>query len=244
MKVSIIRLLSLSVFVLGIHTMTGAQEIETGQHAKVFQKAVATTLSYKYLLYIPGEYNTDEREWPLIVFLHGAGERGDDLRSVMTHGLPKMLKTRTDFPFIVVSPQCPDNEWWHAETLRALLDEVFSLYRIDHSRVYLTGLSMGGYGTWETAARFPQLFAAIAPICGGGNILQAWRLKAMPIWVFHGAKDDTVPISQSQMMVDYLKDSKAEVKFTVYPDAGHDSWTATYDNPELYTWFLNYQKIK
>ena len=134
---------------------------------------------------------------------------------------------------------------WQVETLNTLLDDVIQKYSVDEDRVYLTGLSMGGFGAWTLATANPERFAAIAPICGGGDPFRASRrLRSMPIWVFHGAKDPTVPIKMSEDMVDALKKAGADVKFTVYPDAGHDSWTATYDNPELFTWFLEHTRKK
>jgi predicted peptidase len=126
--------------------------------------------------------------------------------------------------------------------LTGLLDEIVENYDVDESRVYLTGLSMGGYGTWSLGATLPDRFAAIAPICGGGEKRMAWRLKEMPIWVFHGAKDSVVPLAQSEEMVEAVKAAGGNPKLTVYPEANHDSWTATYDNPKLYDWFLSHRK--
>ncbi|HEX5444020.1 MAG TPA: prolyl oligopeptidase family serine peptidase, partial [Pirellulales bacterium] len=189
-------------------------------------------------------YGEGDKKWPLILFLHGSGESGDDLNKVKIHGPPKIVETKHDFPFIVVSPQS-SRRGWNVDALKGLLDEVLADYRVDRNRVYLTGLSMGGFGTWSLAAAYPDTFAAIAPICGGGNPSEAKRLKDLPIWVFHGAKDPAVPLQRSQDMVDALKAAGADeknLKFTVYPDAGHDSWTETYNNPELYKWLLSHQR--
>jgi predicted peptidase len=217
---------------------------ETGQHPQQLRKQVEIKLDY--LLYLPEDYGKEQnKKWPLILFLHGAGERGDDVQLVAKHGPPKLLAGKTDLAvknFIVASPQCPANKWWEPTEVIALLDEVSQKYSVDPDRVYLTGLSMGCFGTWETAARYPQRFAAIAPICGGGDPRTAETLKGLPIWVFHGARDKTVPLSSSERMVDALKELDADVKFTVYPEAGHDSWTETYDNPELYEWFLGHER--
>jgi predicted peptidase len=128
--------------------------------------------------------------------------------------------------------------------LNALLDSVTRHYRVDKKRVYLTGLSMGGYGTWALAAAHPEKFAAIAPICGGGNPADAPKLAKLPIWVFHGGKDTTVPLQRSQEMVDAIKSAGGDPKFTIYPDAGHDSWTETYNNPEFYQWLLSQARTK
>ncbi|GAB4454040.1 MAG: prolyl oligopeptidase family serine peptidase [Anaerolineae bacterium] len=194
-----------------------------------------------YLLFLPEGYNAGgARRWPLILFLHGAGERGDDLERVKIHGIPKVVEQRPDFPFVVVSPQCPRPSWWTAEVdaLNALLDEVIATHAVDPARVYLTGLSMGGFGTWALAMAHPERFAAIAPICGGGDPHRVTALKDVPTWAFHGAQDEVVPMSETEQMVEALRAAGGDVRATVYPDADHDSWTATYDNPELYDWFL------
>jgi predicted peptidase len=117
-------------------------------------------------------------------------------------------------------------------------------YKVDKQRVYLTGVSLGGYGTWSMARRFPDYFAAIVPICGGGSRSRLERLKNMPIWVFHGAKDETVSIKESERMVDALKALDGNVRFTVYPETGHDAWTETYNNPKLYEWLLEQKRSK
>jgi predicted peptidase len=210
----------------------------TGQHPQAFQRVVTKTVGCKYLLFLPERYDTDAYRWPLILFLHGAGERGANLDLVKVHGLPRLLDTRHDFPFIVVSPQCPQDGWWSNDVLNALLEETVSRYEVDEDRIYVTGLSMGGYGTWSLAIEYPHRFAAIAPICGGGIPALACRVKDLPVWVFHGAEDDVVPLTESERMVNSLKECRGNVKFTVYPDAGHDSWTPTYGNPALYSWFL------
>jgi predicted peptidase len=197
-----------------------------------------------YLLYLPPNYDSSDKRFPLILFLHGAGETGKDLKMVKKHGPPKIVEKNRDFEFIVVSPQAPQRGW-RPRALLALLDEVTDMSKVDKDRVYLTGLSMGGFGTWSLAAEAPERFAAIAPICGGGNPSMAEKLKGMPIWVFHGGKDTLVKPALSQAMVDALKKAgNEEVKYTLYPNAGHDSWTATYDNPDLYKWFLAHKRTK
>ncbi len=222
--------------------MKNDARFEGGQSPKTFEKEITKTIKIEYLLYLPRQYYESEEPMPLILFLHGRGERGDDLEKIKKHGPPKILQDKDDFPFVVVSPQCPDDTWWSAEVLDALLDEVLAEYRVDEDRVYLTGLSMGGYGAWSFAQASPGRFAAVAPICGGGERRRARLIKDIPIWVFHGAKDNTVPIKESQAMVDALEECGGNVKFTIYPDAGHDSWTETYNNPELYEWFLRHKR--
>ena len=144
-----------------------------------------------------------------------------------------------------MSPQCPEDSWWTSElhTINGLIEEVVEKYQVDTSRIYLTGLSMGGFGTWSLASMYPERFAAIAPVCGGGEVRQILRsLVEMPIWTFHGQKDDVIPFSRSEEIVTALKKHGSSIKFTIYPEAGHDSWTKTYDNPELYKWFLKHSR--
>jgi predicted peptidase len=218
---------------------------KAGQQEHMFEAQITKTVRLNYLLFLPKGYGEDQQQkWPLILFLHGAGERGDDLELVKIHGIPKIAEQREDFPFIAVSPQCSKFSWWTAEldALNALLDEVMKEYAVDTDRIYLTGLSMGGFGTWLLAMAYPERFAAIAPICGGGDPQKAFILKDVPTWVFHGAQDQTVPLERSEEMVNALKECGGDVRFTVYPEAGHDSWTETYDNPELYEWFLKHKR--
>lgn len=203
---------------------------------------VKKTISLDYLLSLPDGYEADEEEaWPLIVFLHGAGERGKNLDLVKVHGPPKRVEAGDDFPFIIASPQCPDGDWWSDQPVLELIDHLESTYRVDKSRIYLTGLSMGGYGTWHFATRAPDRFAAVAPVCGGGIPYKMQFIPHLPVWAFHGAKDGAVPLEESARLIEILKKKPNSVaKLTVYPEAGHDSWTETYDNPELYKWFLSH----
>ena len=213
------------------------------QQSQAFEKQVTKTLTIHYLLYLPKEYGKEaDKKWPVMVFLHGSGERGSDLEKLKTHGPPKLIAAGKEFPFLVVSPQAPAGKGWDVETLNGMLDEVMAKYSVDANRVYLTGLSMGGGGTWQWATSNPERFAAIAPICGFGSPFSTHRLKNVPAWVFHGEKDPTVPVNESHMMVDAMKAAGGDVKLTLYPNASHDSWTETFNNPELYTWFLSHTR--
>jgi predicted peptidase len=242
---------SLSIRVLGAATALGAL-ITMNAHAQApgaqtpqqLSKPVTRTVQVGYLLYLPKDYGRDPAaKWPLMLFLHGAGESGTDLEKVKVHGPPKLLAQGKEFPFIVVSPQCPSPaEWWSTDKLITLLDDICDRYAVDHDRVYLTGLSMGGYGTWALACAQPERFAAIAPICGGGVPYRARSLKGMGVWAFHGAKDEVVPLIESERMVNSLKAAGGDAKLTVYPEAAHDSWTETYNNPELYAWLLSHKR--
>lgn len=229
------------IWTLGCNSALGA-----GQQAKALKKQITKTVECDYLLSLPEGYGQKEQKWPLMLFLHGAGERGDDLNKVKVHGPPKLIEQGKDLPFIVVSPQCPSGVWWpeKLETLTTLLDEIEANYDVDKDRIYLTGLSMGGFGTWSLACDQPDRFAAIAPICGGGQWFLADRLKDVPVWAFHGGKDSVVPLELSEKMVESIKRVGGDAKLTIYPEAGHDSWTETYNNPKLYEWFLSHSKGK
>ena len=254
------------------HFTTPAFAAET-QTVAAFEKAITKTVGYQYLLSLPTGYDAKAgKVWPVILFLHGGGERGADVWKVAVHGPPKLLRANAPAPadetpdararreaatqtlaenFIVVSPQCPPGVWWDDDGIGALLDVITAKHKVDVSRTYLTGLSMGGYGTWSYAMKHPGRFAAIVPICGGGlsiDVLRASRemnpaLLGLGVWVFHGAKDTNVPLEESERMVAALKKAGAtDVQFTVYPEAKHDSWTETYNNPELYAWLLKHTR--
>ncbi|HEY3281475.1 MAG TPA: prolyl oligopeptidase family serine peptidase [Armatimonadota bacterium] len=216
------------------------------QEPKALKKKITKVVRCDYLLYLPADYGRDSStRWPVLLFLHGSGERGSDLQKVKVHGPPKLIGQGKEMPFIVVSPQCPENESWSSEVLGTLLDEVEKKYRVDKDREYVTGLSMGGFGTWDLTMAFPTRFAAIAPICGGGTPRRAGRIRNVPAWIFHGGKDPTVPVKESQDMYDALKAAgDPDVKLTIYPDPQHDSWTETYNNPELYTWLLSHSRAE
>lgn len=202
-----------------------------------------TRVQMDYLLYLPKEYDSKE-SWPLLLFLHGSGERGEDLERVKKHGPPKLVAEGKDFPFIVVSPQCPNDRWWEPTELVVLLNEISRQYKVDEDRISVTGLSMGGFGTWRLAFYAPHKFAAIAPICGGGETYWAKQIAHLPVWAFHGAKDKGVPPERSQMMIDAIKKQGGKPKLTIYPDAEHDSWTETYNNPQFYEWLLEQKRSR
>ena len=222
------------------------------QKPRHFKQTLKKTLLADYLLFLPQGYaDRGTNRWPLMLFLHGAGERGTNLANVTVHGPPKIVKTRPDFPFILISPQCPDGETWSNDVLLAFLDDVISHFKVDTNRIYLTGLSMGGFGTWSLATQAPERFAAVAPICGGGDTIRVLlaskersaALKSLGVWAFHGAKDPVVALEESERMVNAWKKIGArDVKLTVYPDAQHDSWTETYNNEALYKWFLEHKR--
>jgi predicted peptidase len=224
---------------------------------------------YESLLSLPRGYDPAAgRRWPLLVFLHGSGESGTDVHRVAVNGPPKLLRTDVTLTpeesaaavelaenFIVVSPQCPDEGVaWEDDKVLALIDQVQAQFHVDPDRVYLTGLSMGGYGAWSLALRHADRFAAVAPISGGGNYLDALNaadgtaqhaaaLRSLGLWVFHGAKDDVVPVSEATRMVDALvKGGAKDVKLTVNADRGHDVWNVVYADVHFYEWLLQHRR--
>jgi len=214
------------------------------QQEQAFAATVTKRVHLNYLLHTPPAAGKQ----PLIVFLHGHGESGDDLEKVKLHGIARVVEEQPDFPFITVSPQCPTGVTWVliADAVEALILDILTRddLNVDTRRVYLTGLSMGGYGTWHVGVQRPDLFAALVPICGGGSFVNYLperlpRLKRVPVWAFHGADDPIVPLAEQQRLIAALREvSEAEVRFTIYPGVGHDSWTQTYANPALYKWML------
>ena len=197
-----------------------------------------------YLVALPDGYDEGDERWPLLLFLHGAGERGSDLGRVTAHGPPRHVAEGRRFPFVLVAPQAPDGAWWDARSLGALLDRVERDYRIDPDRVMVTGLSMGGFGAWALAETFPDRFAAVAPVCGGGTPGRICAAAGTPVWAFHGALDDVVAPQRSIEMAQRLRRCDGDVRLTLYPDAGHDSWTATYADPALYDWLLAQRRAR
>ncbi len=195
-----------------------------------------------YLLYLPKDYAADkEQKDALLFFLHGRGESNGPLSLVAKWGPPMMAARGEDLPYIIVSPQCPREDNWSSETQQArlieLLDDIEKNYLIDKKRVFLTGLSMGGYGTWTLAADHPDRFAAAAPVCGGGKPEDAEKLKELPIWVFHGDQDKAVAFQKSVEMVEAIKKAGGtKIRFTTLEHIGHNCWSATYATPELYQW--------
>ncbi|MFN8597292.1 MAG: prolyl oligopeptidase family serine peptidase [Anaerolineae bacterium] len=225
---------------------------EIGQHAYTVTLAISSRSNItrlaqvNYLLYLPQNYQAGGKPWPLIVFLHGSGERGYNANQIASTGLPQRLENQSDFPFIVLSPQVPTDQWWEDQltVLPVLIAQIETHYAIDVKREYLTGLSMGGFGAWALAMRYPQKFAAVAPIAGGWNGSDMPRdmcvVKDVPFWVFHGALDQNVFPQQTERMVEALQQCGGNVRFTLYPDADHDgSWQRAYADPELYQWLLS-----
>jgi len=225
----------------------------------IYTDADGKTLPYRLLK--PLNYNPKEK-YPLVVFLHGAGERGDDNDKQLVHGVPEFLtpETRKDYPCFLIAPQCPDGKkWvevdWSAESHKqpkepsepmrltlGLIDQMRKDYPIDGKRIYVTGLSMGGFGTWDVIARKPDLFAAAVPICGGADETTATKIVKIPIWAFHGAQDPAVKVSRTRHMIAALKKAGGEPKYTEYPDEGHASWVPAYKDAAMMKWLFAQKK--
>lgn len=215
----------------------------------------------RYRLLKPVEFDPAER-YPLVIFLHGSGERGEDNRAQLKHGAVEFCQPerRQQFPCYVLAPQCPAGMKWAnyekrdegiqmldepSPQLRLLMELVQAMLddsAIDKNRVYLTGLSMGGYGSWDALARWPEFFAAAVPICGGGDTKTASRFSHVPVWCFHGDQDTSVPVEYSRSMIQALQSAAGTPKYTEYPGVGHDSWTETYQNEALYQWLFEQRR--
>ena len=194
-----------------------------------FKKLFTQEVSGQYLLDLPKDY-AEKTNLPLVVFLHGYGQSENDLNIVRDHGPPKLTAEGKQFPFVLVSPQCPSGFYWRGNVI---------------TRIYLTGLSMGGYGTWQISHEYPERFAAIAPIGGGGLFVSPYfmeRLKDLPVWAFHDKRDDVIPYQDSVSMVEGVNAAGGSAKLTTYDEGKHDAWTEAYNNDELYDWLLQHSK--
>jgi poly(3-hydroxybutyrate) depolymerase len=214
-----------------------------GQHKQTFSGAVQRPIDGQFLLYLPHGFAQHPAEkHPLLIYLHGSGEAGIDIDDLKKHAPPKFLDDRADFPFIVVSPQAPyPPRGFDPEELSVLLDQLLQRLPIDKERIYLTGFSMGAYGTYRWASLHPETFAAIAPVSGAARPQDACSLRSVPIWAFHGAKDESVKVEDDEAGVNAIKECGGDIKITVYPDVGHSS-DAAYADLQLYQWFLKHRR--
>ncbi len=212
---------------------------------KVFTSKKLSQKQIPYLLYQPKSYFTNQREeLPLVVFLHGRGERGNDLAILKRQALPKMIADENaEFPFIMIAPQLPESEEeWYTKDLMALIEEIESEYSVDEDRIYLTGISLGGNGAWKVATDFPDKFAAILPISGWGDASRICRLRNANVWAFHGAKDTLILPERTLEIVERLQYCNSTTWFTIYPNSKHDAWTETYHNENVMNWLLQQRK--
>ncbi len=202
--------------------------------------------NFHYVVNLPSDYD-QSRAYPLVFFLHGAGERGEDLDVASRHGYMKHVREcGAEYPFIFVAPQCPDNKYWgcYTESLLAFLDDICENLPVDRDRVYLTGLSMGGTGTWMLAMAAPEKFAAIAPICGSGIYWLAYVLKDVPVLAYHGDCDEIVPVMDSVQMVRSVNRHGGQAQVKILHGVDHDAWNVAYAGDELYTWLLSHKRKK
>lgn len=203
-----------------------------------YHVSAARSFDLPYLRYLPEGYKTLNKSWPLVLFLHGSGERGTNLKKLERQGLPKLGAAGRSFPFILVAPQIPEGQVWNEEPLTYLLDELETTLWVDRDRIYLTGISMGAFGAWDLATATPDRFAALLVISGGGNPVEVCQLKDVPVWIVHGRQDDVIPVSWSEALAQRLERCGGNVKLTIYPDAGHDAWSRTYEDPAVIEWLL------
>lgn len=207
---------------------------ETNHPASNTLQANSAAAGYPYLVTPP---RLRSPKPPLLIFLHGSGERGNDFSKVLIHGPTLYAATHADFPFLIISPQTPIDEWDPRRVL-ATLDDVLTKYDVDRDRIYLTGLSLGGYGTYSTGVLAANRFAALLPIAGEVDVADAAALKDIPLWVVHGEADDAVDPQSDYQLVTALRALHGRVRFTPYPGEGHNVWTRTYDDPATYAWLL------
>lgn len=221
-----------------LFTTLSAQEIKNKLNT-TFKKQVGIS----YVLDYPKDAKTAV---PLIVFLHGSGERGTDLELVKAHS-PFTYKYLIEAPVAILAPQTPANQWWDTEAVYILIKDIQTKYKIDPARIYLTGLSMGGWGTWKLAMEHPELFAAVAPVCAPADrVMKAniHQYKNLPIRIFHGALDDIVsPDNSIEMFQDLKKINPNNTELFIFPNDNHNSWDSTYSNPEFYRWMLSQKKF-
>ena len=202
-----------------------------------------THFQFRYLQYLPNDYD-ERKKYPLVLFLHGAGERGDDLEPVAKHGFMKHIKEGKEYPFICIAPQCPFEKYWgcFTESLLAFLDDICKTLSVDLDRVYLTGLSMGGTGTWMLAMAAPEKFAAIAPVCGSGIYWYGEVLAHTPIMMYHGDCDEAVPIQDSVEMLRSVNRCGGKAELKILYGTRHNAWDTAYAGDELASWLLRHTR--
>jgi predicted peptidase len=248
----------MALMVIGLLAgMARAEDVKSMLEKRTYKDENGKTLQYRLMK--PDNYDP-KMKYPLVLFLHGAGERGKDNERQLIHGVPEFAKAenRKQYPRFLIAPQCPANEGWsnflskkpttakeQSEPGMLAVDLVKAIekeFSIDPNRIYITGLSMGGYGTWDIIVRHPDMFAAAVPVCGGGDPSQAEKIAKLPIWVFHGGKDKVVPPQRSREMVEAIKKAGGEAKYTEYPDVGHDSWVKAYKDADMMKWLFEQKK--
>lgn len=236
----IIRFIAFFVFAFTLSFVSKAEETTVDGNKKERK-------NYGYLLYLPRDYQTSNKKYPLVIYLHGGSQKGKDLNKLKAYGLPQLVEQGANFDFIIASPQCPSEaSLWSSENwFDPLFEELTSKLKIDTDRIYLTGISMGGGGTFEVAKENPDKFAALVPLCAWqSSTTDICKLKNIPIWTFHGVADDIVPISQTTEKVDKLNDCQGNVKFTQLDNEGHAiQWLyGDKDKYRILDWMLSHKK--
>lgn len=225
-----------------LYLLIGGCVLLCSEELRAQKEAGKPKADYNYLLYLPKDYSVQTKDYPLVIYLHGGSHKGSDLNKLKEYGLPYLVNQGNDFDFIIVSPQCPDNKYWSSEDwFEPLYTKILDQYRIDINKVYLTGISMGGYGTFIVAMDYPDKFAAIVPLCGGCNDSDTTRichLKDIPIWAFHGTDDDLIPISETERIVDALNSCSGNIEFTKLDGEGHGIQFLYEKYPQMYEWML------
>jgi predicted peptidase len=242
--------------ILGVSSGRAADEKKVTLEKKTYTDAKGKTLPYR--LMVPESVEAGKK-YPLVVFLHGAGERGTNNEAQLVHGIKDFSSAehRQKYPCFLIAPQCPEKEKWGDWTVNAglskeptepsrlvmeLVDTLIKDQPIDTKRIYITGLSMGGFGTWDLISRYPDKFAAAVPICGGGDPRQAEKIARIPIWCFHGTKDNAVKVERSRDMIEAIKKAGGKPKYTEYPDEGHASWVPAYKDEEMFKWLFDQKR--
>lgn len=248
------------IFVL-LYSAAFSQNLTEKFEAKQFINESNDTLNYR--IFVPDQPDSTGK-YPVVLFLHGAGERGSDNKAQLTWGVWRFVEdsVQQNHPSIVVAPQAPkDSYWgnanWREESTRLMekpaeslilvmemLEQIHQAYPVDANRLYVTGLSMGGFGTWNLIIRYPDKFAAAAPVCGGGDVTKAHRIAHMPIWNFHGTVDDVVPPELSRDMIAAIRYAGGKPGYSEYPDVDHFSWIPAYNEPSLVNWLFSHRKEK
>lgn len=199
--------------------------------------------NYPYAIYLPKDYQQNHKKYPVVIYLHGGSQKGNDLNKLKVYGYPKLIAEGSDYPCIIAMPQCPDEKVWSTDNWQdSLLYELTTKYRIDTNRIYLTGISMGGYGVWRTAVAYPTKFAALMPLCGGcDDSLSICTIRHVPIWTFHGTADDKVDVNETERLVRRLEACDGHVQFTRLEGEGHEI-QYLFEKPELIAWLLKQKK--
>ncbi len=213
--------------------------------SNIYSQRAPHKIKYEYLLYTPEEYSSGKKEYPLVIYLHGASLRGNNINEIKAYGLPFLVEKGYSYEFFIASPQCPKNKNWITDDwFEMFYQDLITKYRIDTNRVYLIGMSLGGYGVWQLTMKYPGRFAAVVPICGGYfDYKNICTIKDIPVWAFHGAEDKIVDVNETECLVSELEACHGRIKYTRLEGKGHDL-TYLFKDEGIYTWMLKHKKIQ